>query len=189
MKLYITRHGQTDWNARNQALGSTDIPLNEAGRQQARQAAEDLKDLQFDAIYCSPLSRAHETAEIIAANQKAKPVDAWPLREQDFGIYEGTLRTDENYQREKYMYFKPFEGGESFLDVAARVYPFLESLKEKHGPDDKVLLVCHGGICRIIHNYFEGMDNDTFAKYFLENCQLESFDVPAEHKEKFYGQH
>lgn len=182
MKLYITRHGQTDWNAKNLALGSTDIPLNEAGREQARKAAEDLQKHSFDAIYCSPLSRAHETAQIIASRQNCPVQDAEPLREQDFGVFEGTSRADENYQKEKYMYFKPFENGESFLDVAARVYPFLNWLKDQHEPDEKVLLVCHGGICRIIHNYYQGMDNDTFAKYFLENCQLEEFDVPSQKK-------
>ena len=64
--LYIMRHGRTDWNMAHRLQGSEDIPLNEEGRQMARDAREKYCDLHFDICYCSPLQRAHETAEIPA---------------------------------------------------------------------------------------------------------------------------
>ena len=67
MKIYMMRHGETVWNAENRILGSTDIPLNERGREQARVAAEKLKDTHFDMIYTSLLSRAKETGLAVAA--------------------------------------------------------------------------------------------------------------------------
>ena len=71
MKLYMMRHGETAWNADNRILGSTDIPLNAKGREQAREAAERLKDISFDIIYTSELSRAKETGLAVAALQPA----------------------------------------------------------------------------------------------------------------------
>lgn len=62
--LYIMRHGKTDWNAVHRLQGSEDIPLNEEGRQMARDARKKYGDLRFDICYCSPLQRAQETAEI-----------------------------------------------------------------------------------------------------------------------------
>ena len=60
--LYIMRHGKTDWNAVHRLQGSEDIPLNEEGRQMARDARKKYGDLRFDICYCSPLQRAQETA-------------------------------------------------------------------------------------------------------------------------------
>ena len=65
MKLYIIRHGQTDWNLARKLQGCTDIPLNEHGRYVAELTREGLKDVPFDVAFTSPLSRAKETAEII----------------------------------------------------------------------------------------------------------------------------
>ncbi|NQD89088.1 histidine phosphatase family protein, partial [Paenarthrobacter sp. CM16] len=62
----LVRHGQTDWNAERRLQGSTDIPLNDVGREQAREAVAFLSDQQWDTVVASPLSRAAETAEIIA---------------------------------------------------------------------------------------------------------------------------
>lgn len=64
--LYVVRHGQTDWNKRKVMQGQTDIPLNEEGIKQAKLLREKLKDITFDAIFCSPLIRAKQTCEIIA---------------------------------------------------------------------------------------------------------------------------
>ena len=62
--LYIMRHGKTDWNEKRKLQGRTDIPLNDAGRKMAEKAREEYADISFDVCYCSPLSRARETAEI-----------------------------------------------------------------------------------------------------------------------------
>ncbi|MBQ1538156.1 MAG: histidine phosphatase family protein, partial [Ruminococcus sp.] len=63
--LYIMRHGKTDWNSQHKLQGRTDVPLNEEGRKMAQRAAEEYRGVHFDVCYCSPLSRARETAEIL----------------------------------------------------------------------------------------------------------------------------
>ena len=172
MKLYMMRHGETAWNAENRILGSTDIPLNEKGREQAREAAERLKDIRFDVIYTSELSRAKETGLAVAVRQPGCKVfhDAC-LNENDFGDFEGKDRCSEEYQSEKRKCFKRYPGGESFLDVAARVYPFIKSLLSDPQLQDKtVLVVSHGGICRVISSYFRDMENEEFITFSMPNC-------------------
>ena len=70
MKLYLVRHGITDWNARKKIQGQVDIPLNEEGKRLARETAEGLSDVPFDLCISSPLCRAKETARIILRNRK-----------------------------------------------------------------------------------------------------------------------
>ena len=166
------RHGETAWNAENRILGSTDIPLNEKGREQARAAAEKLKDTHFDVIYTSQLSRAKETGLAVAALQSGCEVFHLEcLNENDFGEFEGQDRYSEEYQAEKRKCFKRYPGGESFLDVAARVYPFIKSLIEDPSLQDKnVLIVSHGGICRVISSYFRDMENEEFITFTMPNC-------------------
>ena len=73
--LYIMRHGKTDWNELRKLQGRTDIELNEEGREMARKASKEYKDVHFDVCFCSPLKRAKETA---AASDTSKPI--LPLR-------------------------------------------------------------------------------------------------------------
>lgn len=169
------RHGETAWNAENRILGSTDIPLDEKGREQARAAAKELKDIRFDVIYTSKLSRAMETGLAVAALQEDCRVSHEAcLNENDFGEFEGMDRCSEEYQSEKRKCFKRYPGGESFLDVAARVYPFIKSLLADPAMQDKtVLIVSHGGICRVIASYFRDMENEEFVSFSMPNCGYE----------------
>lgn len=186
MKIYTIRHGETNINHQNRVLGRTDEPLNYTGLKQADQAGKALKDIAFDAVYCSPMKRAMQTGEAISKNtsfpfaMKIAPA----LIEQNFGVFEGALRNDPEYQKEKHQYFKPFEGGESFLDVAARVYTFLDELQKQYpSKAHNVLLVTHGGICRVIENYFKGMDNEAYAGAFYQNCEVKVFDTDTLHRD------
>ena len=102
LKLYLVRHGETLWNQENRVLGRTDIPLNERGIAQAQALGTKLADVHFDHVYCSPLSRAKETAAQIVAAQKGTgtpaPVEAAELIEMNFGTCEGLLRDSEAYR-------------------------------------------------------------------------------------------
>lgn len=175
MKIYIMRHGETAWNAANRILGSTDMPLNEKGREQARQAAEELKDIRFDVIYTSCLSRSMETGLAVGALQDGCPVIHMPcLNEHDFGDFEGQDRCSEVYQNEKRKCFKRYPGGESFLDVAARVYPFIKGiLNDPQMQDKTILITSHGGICRVITSFFRDMENEEFVAFAMKNCGYE----------------
>lgn len=97
MKLYVTRHGQTQWNQDNLICGVSDIELNENGIQQARQLASSLKEYSINEIYSSPLIRARTTAEIVSKELQIPVMIDQRLFEQDYGIYEGTLRGTEEF--------------------------------------------------------------------------------------------
>ena len=86
--IYIIRHGKTAMNHANLLQGRSDIPLNEEGIRQAREAADRLRDIRFDYVFTSPLGRAVETAEIVVPG--LEPVVDELLIEMDYGPFEGT---------------------------------------------------------------------------------------------------
>lgn len=175
MKIYLTRHGETAWNLKDWVQGRTDIPLNEVGMRQAERLAAEMSDVHLDVVYTSQLQRALVTGKLVADRHEACRLEACEcLNEMNFGIFEGTLRTDAKYQQEKRQYFKRYEGGESYLDVAARIYPFIERLKERN---EDALVVAHNGICRIFANYFRPMENEEFATFTLGNCEIMLFEI------------
>ena len=94
MKIYVARHGETSWNARNIICGRTDIPLNERGKEQAMLLAERLAGVSIDRIIASPMIRARQTAETAAEKHGLPIMFDERLIEQNFGIYEGKDRKD-----------------------------------------------------------------------------------------------
>lgn len=176
MKLYITRHGETLRNAENRVLGRSDVMLNEKGKAQAVELAEKLKDISIDLIFTSPLSRAKDTAWAVAKTKGLTPIEDTRLLEVDFGDFEGVPRDYPSYQTAKREHFKRYPNGESYFDMAYRIYDFLYMLKSEY-TDKRVLIVSHGGVCRIIHNYFIDMDNEEFVRFAFPNCGLEEFEL------------
>jgi uncharacterized phosphatase len=139
--LVLVRHGQTDWNLERRIQGSSDIPLNETGRRQAREAAKLLAREHWDAIVSSPLARARETAEIISAELGLGEVDLVDaLQERHYGGAEGLTGPE---AEERYAGRVP--GREAPEAVIARVHPALVALAQKH-PGKAVLIVSHGGV-------------------------------------------
>jgi broad specificity phosphatase PhoE len=94
IKIYLFRHGETDWNVIGRIQCSTDIPLNAKGLEQAEQNAESLKDKGIEHIYSSPLQRAKKTAEILADKIGVKVEINKDLREMDGGKWEGKLKKE-----------------------------------------------------------------------------------------------
>lgn len=169
--IYVVRHGETEWNALNKVLGRTDIPLNSNGADQARKVAGMLRDQEIDVFLSSPLSRARQTADIIAGETGLKYRIDDRLIEQDFGTFEGINRFAAEYQNAKREYFARYPGGESFFDMAARIFPLIRELEGKNA-----LLVTHGGVCRIIRSYFEDMGNEEFVQFSQENCEIRVYE-------------
>ena len=140
--LVLVRHGQTDWNRTRRIQGASDIPLNDVGRRQARDAAATLADGGWAAVYTSPLSRAAETASIVAAGLGLpEPVVVPGLAERGYGLAEG-LTGDEVRERFRGA---PVPGRESVQSVLARALEELDGLAERH-PDDGIVVVTHGGV-------------------------------------------
>ena len=175
MKIYLTRHGETVWNQKDKVQGRTDVPLNEVGIMQAKRLAEEMADVHLDVVYTSQLQRAADTGRMVADRHGDCRLEVCEcLNEMNFGIFEGVLRSDPEYQREKRQYFKRYDGGESYLDVAGRIYPFIERLKERN---EDALVVAHNGICRVFVNYFCPMENEEFASFMLKNCEVKVFEI------------
>jgi broad specificity phosphatase PhoE len=146
--ILLARHGETDWNRDGIWQGWADPPLNETGRAQARELAEQLRDVPFDAVYSSDLQRAHETAEIVA-EPHGVPVVADPgLREIDIGSWSGLTRAeiDERYPGGA----RP--DGETREQHAARVLEVVERIARENA-GRRILLVTHGGTMRALHGH------------------------------------
>jgi probable phosphoglycerate mutase len=142
--LALIRHGQTDWNAAGLLQGSSDIPLNDIGRQQARDALMTLRSKPWDAVVSSPLVRARETARIIAEGLDIPLGAAYPgLVERDYGSLEGTSAAE---AIEKWP-DRSYPGAESLDSVAQRGAATLAEIADDF-PDRSVLVVCHGTIIR-----------------------------------------
>ena len=170
--IYFTRHGETVWNVENKICGMTDSPLTARGQEQARQLGELVRDsgLQIDEILYSPLSRAADTAKAIAA-ATGLPARCEPrLREQCFGKYEGTPRDGAEFRISKTHFADRYDGGESMMQLAQRIYNLLDELKADTGKT--YLLVAHNGIDRVVHSYFYDMTNEEYAAAGIKNCQL-----------------
>jgi probable phosphoglycerate mutase len=142
----LVRHGQTDWNAQRRLQGSTDIPLNDVGRGQARDAVAVLSAYEWDAIVSSPLSRAAETANLIAAGLGLKVARHVPeLTERSFGPAEGLQAGPE---LDALRVEGGFRGAESEHEAACRGLDSLEALAEEFR-GRRVLVVAHGTLIRV----------------------------------------
>lgn len=176
--LYFTRHGQTVWNVENKICGATDIELTELGHKQAIELGQKIKEqgIHIDEILYSPLVRAADTAKHIAGETGIPCREEIRLKEQNFGKYESTPRNGEEFKKAKQSFINHFEGGESMLELAQRIYNLLDEIKNE--PDDKVyLLVAHNGIARIVNSYFNDMENGEFAAFGIDNCALLKFEI------------
>ena len=187
LHLYMIRHGETDWNVRRILQGTADIPLNENGRAQALALADELKEagLVFDRIYCSPLSRAKDTA-MLATGCSAEDLIIDPrLIEIEFAELEGApyelrdpeavARLPENLRNfaEDPARFVPVEGGEHFRDVIRRLGSFLADLERTVGGGEKVLIVSHGcALHGLLYNLCGKTDLKTYWEPLLGNCRL-----------------
>lgn len=100
--FYIVRHGETDWNVRGILQGQTDTELNEAGLKQSEELAEYLRELKFDAVFSSDLSRARKTSEAVALQKKLVVTTSKALRERSFGKYEGKSAISSVKNSERY---------------------------------------------------------------------------------------
>ena len=176
-KIYFTRHGQTIWNVENKICGATDIALTELGHEQAMELGRKIREqgLKIDEIRYSPLMRAADTAHHIAEATGIPCVEEPRLKEQNFGKYESTARNGAEFKVAKREFINHYEGGESMLQLAQRIYNLLDEIKQES--DHKTyILVAHNGISRMIQSYFTDMTNEEFASFGVKNCQVVRYD-------------
>ena len=187
MKLYLVRHGITDWNARKKIQGQVDIPLNETGRDLARKTAEGLKDVPFDLCMTSPLCRAKETARIILGSRNVNILDEPRLMEMAFGDYEGKCCSREGWELPEGFHkffddpagYEAPRGGESFADVKKRTGAFLADLYQK--PEYRglnILITTHGAaLAGLLNN----IKQEPLSRYWGDgvhrNCAVTEVEV------------
>ena len=145
-KLYFVRHGESEWNVADKICGRTDIPLTKRGHEQAVETGKKIvaEGIKADEILYSPLLRAADTAKHIS-EMTGIPAHMEPrLIEQNFGKYESTARNGEEFQKAKQQFITRYDGGESMLHLAQRIYNLLDEIKEES--DHKTyILVAHNG--------------------------------------------
>ena len=181
--IYLARHGESDWNAANRFQGHSDRPLTDLGREQARGLADLVAAENVEAIYASPLSRALETARIVAARIGLEVAVDEGLREVDTGSWSGLSRAEvrERYPEGFQRWITGgagWEDGESYEEMAERVLAAVNRIAAAH-PGGRVLLVSHGGPIRAIQAASDGMAISEYRRLRLvePNARLSAVAV------------
>lgn len=171
-RFFLVRHGETDWNKVRRIQGVSDIPLNDTGRDQAHAVAEILAAHSFDVIVSSPLSRARDTASIIAKRLGMPgPEIVDGLIERNYGDAEGSNGQDLDHL---YPPGTEIPGREPREAVTARALQALRELADQH-PDSDVIAVAHGGVIRsVVEHVAPGQHNEP-----ITNCSVHSFRMVA----------
>lgn len=155
MKVYFLRHGEAEHNAAGLLGGHYDTALTDTGEEQAHSAIEHVRAIQPETIYCSPLLRAHKTAEIVAAGlglQDKLVVDD-RLKERAIGVFEGKSGDDGTARVSKIA--DETEGAETIAELRARADSFLQDLALRHR-DETVLIVGHGAHIKMMISILTG---------------------------------
>ena len=178
MKIWVTRHGQTNLNKKKLMQGVVDEPLNETGIRQAEAAAEKVRDVQFDAVYSSPLDRAITTASIIGHIDRGNIIVDERIIEANFGPYERKSYFLLNPLMTLYWGFPEIfpapKGVETTSQMVARSHEFLRELEQKDY--ENVLVVCHGGIIRSICGYLEDIKRGYRWRPRPHNCEIRVYE-------------
>lgn len=155
-RVWLIRHGQTNWNTQHRWQGHVPTPLNARGLIQAEQLGEHLKGESIHAVYSSDLPRAYQTAEAIAAPHRLQPIADERLREINVGVFQG-LFPDEieayypqeitAWRTEDFDYAPP--NGESRRAMQDRAVAAFHDLAQRHH-NESIAIVSHGGTLRLI---------------------------------------
>lgn len=189
MKIYMLRHGETDWNKGHRFQGQIDIPLNDYGRELAVVTRDSWPIIAYDRVYCSPLCRAAETARIVLEGRPELDKICYDdrIKEFSFGVCEGQNIDEAGNNPEHPMYnllhhpenYVPQEGGESFDQLIGRGRSFIEAELlplEKQGVQN-VLIVAHGALIRGLVCAFGLKEVKDFWRTRYTNCCLTTIDI------------
>ena len=176
--LVLVRHGQSTWNLENRFTGETDIPLTEAGRDEARLAGTKLKGIPFYHGFTSVLQRAIDTMTLLlgTADQPNLPVTRnRALNERNYGRLQGLNKKevakqygDEQVALWRRSYATRPPGGESLADTAARVIPYYQTAIEPLLKEPKdILVVAHGNSLRSLVLFLEQIGEEAIVDFDL----------------------
>ena len=184
MKLYMMRHGETDWNKQGRIQGSADIPLNDYGIALAEQTRDGMRaeGIHFDHVFTSPYVRARETARIIGGVKEEELKVRETIREMSFGSFEGVrlseVRTNPKYHDfnlyfEDPVHYVPQGTAESYKEVFSRTRAFLkEDILPLEGQCEAALVVCHGAILRALLSIIGKLPLEEYWNIHQPNCSV-----------------
>ena len=185
-RVFLIRHGETDWNREFRYQGSSDVPLNETGIEQARRVGVRMSDIAPCNVITSPLSRASRTAEIITEYSpgSVEIEKSELLREISFGIWEGlTIPEIKKIDGETFEKWKtaPFsytpENGEAFSEVMERSLIIKEKICSRPAGEN-TFIVAHGGVLRAVAAALIGLkDIDLMWRMRFDNCSVSVVDI------------
>ena len=185
-RIFLIRHGETDWNREFRYQGSSDIPLNKDGISQARRVGIRLSGISPTLVLTSPLLRARKTAEeIVEQGDWDAPIETRDsLREISFGIWEGlTIPEIKKLDGETFDRWKaaPFscapQGGEMFAEIMERSVTLKEELSSRPA-GESTFIVGHGGVLRALAAVLLGFDDiDLMWRMRFDNCSISIIDI------------
>ncbi|OGB56511.1 hypothetical protein A2Y26_02585 [candidate division CPR2 bacterium GWD2_39_7] len=164
--IYLARHGETEYNRLKKITGQLDVPLNDDGIEQAMMLSIELKDIYFDAIFCSPLKRCRQTVNEVKKFHRNTPlIFDERLKECDAGILEGESTS---FMEEYSENFTP-RGGESYFHLKKRLRDFIEDQVDSKNYEN-VLVISHGGPLKVIRSLFEDVKILSQEEMSIKNC-------------------
>lgn len=180
-RLFLVRHGRTGWNKEQIFRGTKDVPLDAVGREEGLLVGERLKAEKIRAVYSSPLSRAKETAEVIARFYNLEVQVLPGLNDLNFGEWEGLSLTSVKRQYpDLYQQWLQaphqvvFPGGEGLDAVLSRAMKVIEEIIERH-PEETVALVSHRVVLKVVICSLLGLDNSHFWNIGQDTTAINCF--------------
>lgn len=169
-RVVLVRHGETEWTISRRHTGRTDVPLTDAGRQEAKLIGARLADVHFAAVLTSPLSRAAETCALAGPDSDTPVVETDDLLEWDYGEYEGITTAEIHRERpDWYLWRDGCPGGETAAQVGARVDRVVAALRPLEGD---AVLFAHGHVLRVLTARWLGLGPESGALFKLDTGTL-----------------
>ena len=185
-KIYLVRHGTTEYGVKGYTTGHKDIPLNEIGREQAQSTAEYLIDKGITKIFSSSLSRASETAKIISLKLDLPVKEYDELMEQTAGNLDGVPFTKFYDTLKKVGDFEQMivqAEGEPSIEFKRRVWGKFLEIIQSNDDHENILIVTHGGVCRLI--LLTILESNLGAGFYQGNCCINIIEYDSERDDKF----
>ncbi|SVA01379.1 uncharacterized protein METZ01_LOCUS54233 [marine metagenome] len=174
-EIILIRHGETEWNSQQRMQGHSNSDLSSVGQAQIQALGQWMKNVPFDHIYSSDSLRAKQTAEAITQFSGHELKIDLRLREKNLGVFEG-LTSEEARERhpEVFRLFKTagskyvIDEGESTQQLQDRALEIVDEIRIKH-PEERVLLVTHGGFIRVVMKHSLGLSLETPTRFLIRN--------------------
>lgn len=180
-KIFLVRHGETDWNRERRVLGRSEVPLNSTGVSQVKDLASFLPVFKIHTVYSSPLKRTIQTAKVLSSHLGIKLESDSHFTEADTGLWEGHLwkEFDNDPVKKDYYLYPETVGppnGETFSQVIKRAVLGVESLLHRH-TEGGFLIVTHSDLIRSILCHYLKVDITVIRKFWIDHASLTSISI------------